>query len=62
MARVAAEERQVRELLDRVEELEDIAASMPERPSYPADLCRTRNLEGRRSGSTSRRREPAGDQ
>jgi len=30
MARVAAEERQVRELLDRVEELEDIAASMPE--------------------------------
>lgn len=30
MARVAAEERQVREMLDRVEELKDIAASLPE--------------------------------
>ena len=30
MAGVAAEERQIRELLDRVEELEEIAASFPE--------------------------------
>lgn len=38
MTTVAAEEQQVRELLDRVEELEDIAASLPEQDDRRARL------------------------
>jgi hypothetical protein len=38
MSRVEAEERQVREVLDRVEELEEIAASLPEHDKRRARL------------------------